>query len=156
MSTIENRIHELGMKLPPLAPPLAAYVPAIQTGNLVFTAGQLPTIDGKLIAEGQVGEGAGSVSLEIAQQCAQQAALNALAAIKSVVGDLDRVERIVKVTGFVSCESSFTRHSLVVNGASELIGEIFGAAGLHARSAVGMSSLPFNAPVEIEMIVEVR
>jgi enamine deaminase RidA (YjgF/YER057c/UK114 family) len=156
MSTIENRINELGMKLPPLAPPLAAYVPEIQTGNLVFTACQLPTIEGKLIAEGLVGEGTGSVSLEIAQQCARQSALNALAAIKSVVGDLDRVERIVKVTGFVACESSFTSHSLVINGASELIGEIFGAAGLHARSAVGMSSLPFNAPVEIEMIVEVR
>lgn len=156
MSSIENRINELGMKLPPLAPPLAAYVPAIQTGNLVFTAGQLPTIDGKLIAEGQVGEGAGAVSIETAQECARQSALNALAAIKSVVGDLDRVERIVKVTGFVSCESSFASHSAVINGASELIGQIFGDAGLHARSAVGMSSLPFNAPVEIEMIVEVR
>lgn len=156
MSTIEKRIHELGMTLPEVAAPLAAYVPAVHSGNLVFTAGQLPSVDGKLIAEGLVGPGAGQVDVDLAKACARQAALNALAAVKSVIGDLDRIERIVKVTGFVACPADFASHSLVVNGASELLGEIFGDAGKHARSAVGMSSLPFNAPVEIEMIVEIR
>lgn len=156
MSTIEKRIKELGMNLPEVAAPLAAYVPAVQSGNLVFTAGQLPSIDGKLMAEGLVGTAPDQVEIELAKACARQAALNALAAVKNVIGDLDRIERIVKVTGFVACNSDFVSHSLVVNGASELLGEIFGDAGKHARSAVGMASLPFNAPVEIEMIVEIR
>ncbi len=156
MSTIEKRIHELGMTLPEVVAPLAAYVPAVHSGNLVFTAGQLPSIDGKLMAEGLVGTADGQVDVDLAKACARQAALNALAAVKSVIGDLDRIERIVKVTGFVACPADFVSHSLVVNGASELLGEIFGDAGKHARSAVGMASLPFNAPVEIEMIVEIR
>lgn len=153
MSTIENRIAELGMQLPAVAAPLAAYVPAVQSGNLVFTAGQLPSVNGELMFKGKVGS---EVSIEDAALAARQAALNALAAVKSVVGDLDRVERIVKVTGFVAAAADFTTHSLVVNGASELLGEIFGEAGKHARSAVGMAALPFDAPVEIEMIVEIR
>lgn len=153
MSTIENRIAELGLELPAVAAPLAAYVPAVQSGNLVFTAGQLPSINGELMFKGKVGA---EVSVEDAQSAARQAALNALAAVKSVVGDLDRIERIVKVTGFVACAGDFITHSVVVNGASELLGEVFGAAGKHARSAVGMASLPFDAPVEIEMIVEIR
>lgn len=156
MSTIEKRIQELGMNLPEVAAPLAAYVPAVHSGNLVFTAGQLPSVDGKLMAEGLVGTASDQVEIELAKACARQAALNALAAVKNVIGDLDRIERIVKVTGFVACNSDFVSHSLVVNGASELLGEIFGDAGKHARSAVGMASLPFNAPVEIEMIVEIR
>lgn len=153
MSTIENRIAELGMQLPAVAAPLAAYVPAVQTGNLVFTAGQLPSINGELMFKGKVGS---EVSVAEAQAAARQAALNALAATKSVIGDLDRIERIVKVTGFVACGPDFDAHSVVVNGASELLGEIFDGAGKHARSAVGMASLPFDAPVEIEMIVEIR
>ena len=156
MSVIETRLAELGYTLPQVPAPIAAYVPATQTGNLVFTSGQLPTVDGQLLASGLVGTGADDVDVETAKKCAERSGLNALAAVKSLVGDLDKVVRIVKVTGFIACRPDFTNHSAVVNGASELFGAVFGDAGLHARSSVGMSALPLGAPVEIEIVVEVR
>lgn len=156
MSQIEAKLAELGLALPTVAAPLAAYVPAVQSGDLVYTSGQLPTVDGKLIVTGHVGDGHGSVPLDAAKQAAAQAVLNALAAIKSVTGDLDRIEQIVKLTGFVACEPSFSNHPAVVNGASELLGAVFGDAGKHARSSVGMTSLPLGAPVEIEVIARVK
>lgn len=156
MSQVEAQLAKLGLALPAVAAPIAAYVPAVQAGELVFTSGQLPTVEGKLVATGHVGDGHGLVPVEAAKQAAQLAALNALAAVKGVIGDLDRIEQIVKVTGFVSCEPSFVTHSAVVNGASELLGELFGDAGKHARSSVGMASLPLGAPVEIELIVRIR
>ena len=153
MSNVESKLAELGFTLPEVAAPIAAYVPAARTGNLVFTSGQLPTLDGKLLATGKVGS---DVDVETAKAAAQRCALNGLAAIKQVIGDLDRIVRIVKVVGFVAVDPSFTNHSAVVNGASELLGACFGDAGLHARSSVGMASLPLDAPVEVELIVEVR
>jgi enamine deaminase RidA (YjgF/YER057c/UK114 family) len=156
MSVIESRLAELGHTLPEVPAPIAAYVPATQTGSLVFTSGQLPTVDGKLLAEGIVGNGDGDIDVDTAKKCAERSGLNALAAVKSVVGDLDKVERIVKVTGFIACRPDFTNHSAIVNGASELFGAVFGDAGKHARSSVGMSALPLGAPVEIEIVVEVR
>ena len=153
MSTIEAKLKELGHELPAVPAPIAAYVPATISGNLVFTSGQLPTIDGQLLAAGLVGD---SVDVDTAKKCAERSGLNALAAVKSVLGDLDRVVRIVKVTGFIACRSDFTQHSAVVNGASELFGAVFGDAGKHARSSVGMSALPLGAPVEIEIVVEFR
>ena len=156
MSVIETRLAELGYTLPQVPAPIAAYVPATQTGNLVFTSGQLPTVDGQLLASGLVGTGADDVDVETAKKCAERSGLNALAAVKSLIGDLDKVVRIVKVTGFIACRPDFTNHSAVVNGASELFGAVFGDAGTHARSSVGMSALPLGAPVEIEIVVEVR
>ena len=153
MSSIESKLAELGHTLPEVAAPIAAYVPAARTGNLVFTSGQLPTVDGKLLATGKVGS---DVDVDTAKAAAQRCALNGLAAVKQVIGDLDRIVRIVKVVGFVAVDPSFTNHSAVVNGASELLGALFGEAGLHARSSVGMASLPLDAPVEVELIVEVR
>jgi enamine deaminase RidA (YjgF/YER057c/UK114 family) len=152
-SKIEAKLAALGLSLPEVPAPIAAYVPATITGNLVFTSGQLPTVDGTLLATGRVGV---EVDVDMAKACAQRSGLNALAAVKSVVGDLDRVTRIVKVTGFIACPPEFSTHSAVVNGASELFGELFGDAGKHARSSVGMSALPLNAPVEIEIIVEFK
>lgn len=149
---IEQRITDLGLTLPEVVPPLAAYVPAVRSGQHVFTAGQLPLVDGELVATGKVG---GEVSAEEAQDCARQCALNALAAVKSVVGSLDDVVRIVKVTVFVSSTPDFTGQPVVANGASELIGDVFGEAGVHARSAVGVPVLPIDAPVEVELVVEV-
>lgn len=149
---IEQRITDLGLTLPEVVPPLAAYVPAVRSGQHVFTAGQLPLVDGELVATGKVG---GEVSAEEAQECARQCALNALAAVKSVVGSLDDVVRIVKVTVFVSSTPDFTGQPVVANGASELIGDVFGEAGVHARSAVGVPVLPIDAPVEVELVVEV-
>ena len=151
-STIENRLTELNLTLPAVAKPVAAYIPAKRSGNLVFTSGQLPTVYGQLIAEGILGV---DVEVEQAYACAKQCALNALAAIKEVIGDLDKVSQIVKVTGYVASHPSFTNQSAVVNGASELLAEIFGARAHHARSSIGMAALPLNAPVEIELIVEV-
>jgi enamine deaminase RidA (YjgF/YER057c/UK114 family) len=151
MSKIETRLAALGLKLPPVAAPAGAYVPALITGNLVFTAGQIPLIEGKLMATGKVGA---EVSPEFAKEIAARCALNGLAAIKSVIGDLDRVTRVVKVVGFVASTPDFTGQPGVVNGASELLGEVFGAAGIHARSAVGVAVLPLDAPVEVELIVE--
>lgn len=167
MSTVLQRLAELGRPLPTAAAPLAAYVPATRTGSLVYTAGQLPLVDGALHAAGLVrGDAddavvdgwvidAGLVDIETAKECAAIAALNAIAAVHTVVEDLDSIVRIVKMTGFVAGVPGFTGHPQVVNGASELLGAVWGAAGSHARSAVGVASLPLNAPVEIELIVEV-
>jgi enamine deaminase RidA (YjgF/YER057c/UK114 family) len=152
MSQIEQKIIELGFSLPETAKPLAAYIPAVQTGNLVFTSGQLPMIEGSLAETGKVG---GSVSPERAKELATVCALNALAAVKSVIGDLDKIKRVVKVVGFVSSTPEFSGQPGVVNGASEFLGAVFGDKGIHARSAVGVAVLPLDAPVEIELIVEV-
>jgi enamine deaminase RidA (YjgF/YER057c/UK114 family) len=146
------RLADLGLTLPPVVAPLAAYVPAVRSGSYVYTSGQLPVVDGALPATGKVGA---EVSPEDAKRFARQCALNALAAIDDLVG-LDSVVRVVKVVGFVASEPAFTGQPGVVNGASELLGEIFGAAGAHARSAVGVAALPLDAPVEVELIVEVR
>ena len=136
--------------------PLAAYVPAVRHGDLVFTSGQLPMVSGVMPATGKVGEGHGLVPPADAKQLAQACALNAIAAVKAVVGDLDKVVRVVKVVGFVASDPSFTGQAGVVNGASELFGTAFGDAGVHARSAVGMAVLPLDAPVEVEVVVAVR
>jgi enamine deaminase RidA (YjgF/YER057c/UK114 family) len=152
MSQIEQKIIDLGFLLPETAKPLAAYIPAVQSGNLVFTSGQLPMIDGSLLETGKVG---GSVSPERAKELATVCALNALAAVKTVIGDLDKIKRVVKVVGFVSSTPDFSGQPAVVNGASEFLGEVFGDKGIHARSAVGVAVLPLDAPVEIELIVEV-
>jgi len=149
----ETRISELGLTIPSVPAPLAAYVPAVRTGNYVYTSGQLPFINGELIAIGQVHA---EVDLDTAVLCARQCALNALAAVKSAITTLDDIEQIVKVVGFVSAPHDFAHHPRVINGASELLGEIFGEAGKHARSAVGVSSLPMGAPVELEMVVRIR
>jgi enamine deaminase RidA (YjgF/YER057c/UK114 family) len=151
MSKIESRLTELGLQLPPVATPAGAYVPALVAGNLVFTAGQIPLIDGKLMATGKVGA---EIEPDFAKQIAARCVLNGLAAIKSVIGDLDRVTRVVKVVGFVASTPDFTGQPGVLNGASELLGEVFGEAGVHARSAVGVAVLPLDAPVEVELIVE--
>ncbi len=151
--TFEARLAELGITLPDVAAPVAAYVPAVVSGNLVFTSGQLPFISGALPATGKVGDGHGLVPAADAKEYARVAMLNALAAVKGVLGSLDRVTQIVKVTGFVASVPEFTGQPGVINGASELLGEIFGAAGAHARSAVGVSVLPLDSPVEIEVIV---
>jgi enamine deaminase RidA (YjgF/YER057c/UK114 family) len=148
----EARLAALGLALPPVAAPVAAYVPAVRTGNYVYTAGQLPLVDGKLLMAGKVGA---QVSVAEAAALARTAALNALAAAASVAGGLSGLARIVKVTGFVASDPGFTEQPQVVNGASELLLEVFGEAGRHARSAVGMAVLPFDAPVEIELIAEV-
>jgi enamine deaminase RidA (YjgF/YER057c/UK114 family) len=150
--TVQERLAELGIELPAVAAPLAAYVPATRTGHLVFTAGQLPLVNGSLLATGIVGA---DVDVETAARCARQCALNGLAAVHSLIGDLDDVVRVVKVVGFVASTPQFTGQPAVVNGASTLLGEVFADAGVHARSAVGVSSLPMGAPVEVEMVVEV-
>jgi enamine deaminase RidA (YjgF/YER057c/UK114 family) len=152
MSAVEEKIAELGLKLPQVVPPLAAYQPAVRSGSYVFTSGQLPMVDGALPAVGKVGA---AVSPEQAQELAATCALNALAAVKSVIGDLDRIERVVKVVGFVASAPDFTAQPGVINGASELLGEILGDKGVHARSAVGVAVLPLDAPVEVEIQVEV-
>jgi enamine deaminase RidA (YjgF/YER057c/UK114 family) len=153
MSQIDARLAELGIDLPPVVPPVAAYVPAMVAGSLVFTAGQLPMVSGALPATGKVGDGHGLVPASDARDYARISALNGLAAIKSVIGSLDRITQIVKVTGFVASDPSFTGQPGVVNGASEVLGEIFGDIGKHARSAVGVAVLPLDAPVEIELVV---
>jgi enamine deaminase RidA (YjgF/YER057c/UK114 family) len=152
VSTVEDRLAELGLTLPEVAAPVAAYVPAVLDGDRVWTSGQLPFVSGVLAATGKVGTGAGQVSADAAAELARICALNALAAVKSVLGDLDRVKRIVKVVGFVASDPGFTGQPAVVNGASRLLGEVFGDAGLHARSAVGVAVLPLDAPVEIEIV----
>ncbi|MEH3068171.1 MAG: RidA family protein [Aeromicrobium erythreum] len=150
--TVEQRLADLGLTLPEVAAPLASYVPAVRSGAHVFTAGQLPLSSGELVATGKVG---GEVSAEEAQTAARQCALNALAAVKSVVGSLDAVRQVVKVTVFVASTPDFTGQPVVANGASELLGDVFGDAGRHARSAVGVPVLPIDAPVEVELVVEV-
>jgi enamine deaminase RidA (YjgF/YER057c/UK114 family) len=153
MSHIEDRLIELGSPLPEVAKPVAAYVASVVTGNLVFTAGQLPFIDGALPETGKVG---GTVSPENAKAYARQAALNALAAVKLAIGDLDRVTRVVKLVGFVASVPEFSGQPGVMNGASEFLGEVFGEAGIHARSSVGVPVLPLDSPVEVEIIVEFK
>ncbi|MFF0014550.1 RidA family protein [Streptomyces sp. NPDC005374] len=151
MSAVEARLAELGLTLPEVVPPLAAYQPAVRSGAYVYTSGQLPMVDGKLPVTGKVGA---EVTAEEAKALARTCALNALAAVKSVVGDLDRIARVVKVVGFVASASDFTGQPGVINGASELLGEVLGEAGVHARSAVGVAVLPLDAPVEVEVQVE--
>ena len=153
---IARRLAELGITLPPVSAPVAAYVPAIRSGVYVYTSGQLPFVDGTLPATGKVGYGDGLVDPEVAADLARTAALNALAAVAEQAGSLDRVRRIVKLVGFVASDPAFTGQPQVVNGASELLGQVFGEAGVHARSAVGVSVLPLDAPVEIELVVELR
>jgi enamine deaminase RidA (YjgF/YER057c/UK114 family) len=150
--TPEERLAELGLTLPAVAAPVAAYVPAVRTGTYVYTAGQLPLADGKLLATGKVGD---AVSAEDAAGLARTCALNALAAAASAAGGLSAITRIVKVTGFVASAPGFTGQPQVINGASELLTEVFGEAGQHARSAVGVAVLPMDAPVEVELIAEV-
>jgi enamine deaminase RidA (YjgF/YER057c/UK114 family) len=151
-STPEERLASLGLSVPEVAAPVAAYIPALRTGNYVFTSGQLPMREGQLIYTGKVG---GEVGVEEAVECARQCALNAIAAVRAEVGDLSRVKRIVKAVAFVASTPDFTGQPGIANGASELFGEVFGEAGRHARSAVGVSVLPLDAPVEVELIVEV-
>ena len=153
MSQIEARLAELGIDLPTVVPPLAAYVPAVIAGSLVFTSGQLPRVSGAMPATGKVGDGHGLVPAADAREYARLAALNGLAAIKAVIGSLDRITQVVKVTGFVASDPSFTGQPGVINGASEVLGEIFGDLGRHARSAVGVAVLPLDAPVEVELVV---
>jgi enamine deaminase RidA (YjgF/YER057c/UK114 family) len=153
VSTAEDRLGALGLTLPAVAQPLAAYVPAVRTGSLVYTSGALPFVGGTLVATGKVGA---DVTAEQAHDLARVCALNALAAVKSVLGDLDQVVRVVKVVGFVAADPSFTAVPQVVNGASELLAAAFGDAGAHARSAVGVAVLPLDAPIEVELVVEVR
>jgi enamine deaminase RidA (YjgF/YER057c/UK114 family) len=152
MTSPRARLAELGLALPAVATPLAAYVPATQAGTLVFTSGQLPLAGGALMATGKVGD---AVSLADATACAQACALNALAAIDALVG-LDAVRRVVKVVGYVASTPDFTQQPAVINGASELLRDVFSDAGAHARSAVGVAALPLDAPVEVELVVEVR
>ena len=152
MTAPSERLAALGLALPPVAAPQAAYVPAVRTGGHIYVSGQLPFVDGKLQATGKVGDG---VSAEEAAALARLCALNGLAAAASVAGGLDAIARIVKVTGFVASAPEFTGQPAVVNGASEFLIEVFGEAGRHARSAVGMAVLPLDSPVEVELIVEV-
>ncbi len=152
MSTPQARLAELGLVLPPVAAPVAAYVPAVRTGSYVYTAGQLPLAEGKLLATGKVGA---QISAEEAARLARTCALNGLAAVASVAGGLSAIRRIVKVTGFVASSPGFTGQPQVLNGASELLLEVLGEAGRHARSAVGVAELPLDAPVEVELIAEV-
>lgn len=151
MSAVESRLAELGLSLPPAAKPVAAYVPAIVTGNLVYTSGQLPFVDGQLPATGKVGA---TIDAEDAQAMARTCVLNGLAAAHGVIGSLDRITRVVKVVGFVASHPDFTGQPGVINGASVLLGEIFGEAGAHARSAIGVGVLPLDSPVEIEFVFE--
>jgi enamine deaminase RidA (YjgF/YER057c/UK114 family) len=148
--TVDEKLAALGIELPSVAAPVAAYVPAVTSGSHVWTSGQLPFIEGILPATGKVGA---QVSAENATEYARIAALNALAAIKAEIGSLDRIKRVVKVVGFVASDPSFTGQPGVINGASNVLGEIFGEAGVHARSAVGVSVLPLDAPVEVELVV---
>ena len=152
MGSVEDRLAELGLTVPDVARPVAAYVPAVRSGSYVYTSGQLPMRSGELVASGTVG---GAVSPEDAAACAQQCALNAIAAVKAELGDLDQVKRVVKVVCFVASVPEFTGQPQVANGASELLGKAFGDAGVHARSAVGVPVLPLDAPVEVEILVEV-
>ena len=149
--SVEARLAALGLELPEVATPAGAYVPAVISGNLVFTAGQIPLVDGKLMAEGRLGA---EITAEQGKEIALRCALNAIAAVKSVLGDLERVKKVVKVVGFVASTPEFTAQPGVVNGASELLQAAFGDVGIHARSAVGVAVLPLNSPVEVELIVE--
>jgi len=147
-----RRLADLGLSLPAVVPPLAAYVPAVRFEDLVYTAGQLPLVNGSLLAAGKVGA---EVSVEEAVDCAQVAALNGLAAVADLAGELDAISRIVKATVYVASAAGFTDQPLIANGASQLLGDVFGQAGRHARSAVGVAVLPLDAPVELELVVAV-
>ncbi|MDH2426711.1 RidA family protein [Sphaerisporangium sp. TRM90804] len=151
--TPEERLAQLGLTLPEVVPPLAAYVPALRTGNLVYTSGQIPFVDGKLEVTGKVG---GEVDPDQAKELARVCGLNALAAVAAAAGGLSQIVRIVKVVGFVASVPTFTGQAQVINGASELLGDVLGDAGRHARSAIGVPVLPMDAPVEVELIAEVR
>jgi enamine deaminase RidA (YjgF/YER057c/UK114 family) len=153
LGRIESNLANLGLNLPAISKPVAAYIPAKQSGKLVFTAGQLPMVNGELISKGLLGQ---DIEIEDANTAARICTLNALAAIKGVIGDLDRIKQVVRVVGYVASVPTFTQQPAVVNGASELLLEIFGDSGKHARSAVGMAVLPMNASVEIELTVEVE
>ena len=153
MSAVEERLAAIGMTVPDVIPPVATYVPAVRSGPYVFTSGQLPMVAGSLATVGKVGV---DVNPENAKQLAATCALNAIAAVKGLIGDLDKVVRVVKVVGFVTSAPNFSGQPGVINGASELLGTAFGDAGIHARSAVGVAVLPLDAPVEVEIIVEVR
>jgi enamine deaminase RidA (YjgF/YER057c/UK114 family) len=153
-TTPSQRLAELGLELPPVATPVAAYIPAIRVGDLVHSSGQLPVVQGQLLATGKVGAGDGLVAPDEAAGLARVAALNALAAVAEAAGGIDNVVAIVKVVGFVASDPAFTGQPLVINGASELFGEVFGSA--HARSAVGVAVLPLDAPVEVEVVALVR
>ncbi|MDA0633621.1 RidA family protein [Nonomuraea sp. MCN248] len=150
--TPEQKIADLGLELPEVVAPLAAYVPTVRTGNLVYTSGQVPVVKGEVQVTGKLGA---EVGVEEGQAAARVCALNAVAALKAEVGELAQVKRIVKVVVFVASAPDFTGQPQVANGASELLGEVFGEAGKHARSAVGVASLPLNVPVEVELIAEV-
>lgn len=152
-SQAETRLAALGLTLPEVATPVASYVPAVRAGSYVYTSGQLPFVEGKLPLTGKVGA---EVSVEEAADLARICALNAIAAAKTVIGDLDQVVRVVKVVGFVASAPDFTAQPQVMNGASNLLKEAFGESGAHARSAVGVAVLPLDSPVEVEMVVEVR
>lgn len=149
----EARIKELGIKLPEAAKPLAAYVPAVKEGNYIYTSGQIPLVAGELKFKGKLGK---ELSVEQGYEAAKTCAINCLAAIKGVVGSLDNIEKIIKIVGFVNSAPGFVDQPKVVNGASELIGSIFGTAGEHSRSAVGVAELPIDSAVEVEMIVKVK
>ena len=153
MTGAAERLAALGLTLPPVVPPVAAYVPAVRTGSYVYVSGQLPTVDGKLPAVGKVGD---AVTAEDAAGMARTCALNARAAAAAAAGGLEGIRRIVKVTGFVASAPGFTGQPQVINGASELLIEVFGEDGRHARSAIGVADLPLDAPVEVELIAEVR
>lgn len=153
MTRIETQLTELGHTLPEVAAPAGAYVPALQSDGYVYTSGQLPIVDGRLAVKGKLGA---EVDIDTGYDAARIAALNALAAIKSVIGDLDNVDQVVKVTGFVNSTPDFTDQPKVINGASEFLHEVFGQRGAHARSAVGVAALPMDTPVEIELIVRTR
>ncbi len=151
MSKLDDRLAELGLTVPTASKPVAAYIPAVVSGNLVFTSGQLPMVDGVLPATGKVGA---EIDPDAAKQLARNCVLNGLAAARSAIGSLDRITRVVKVVGFVASDPSFTGQPGVINGASELLVEIFGEPGQHARSAVGVAVLPLDAPVEVEFVFE--
>jgi len=153
MSAVEDRLAKLGITVPEVIPPVASYLPANRSGNYVYTSGQLPFVAGELIGTGILGK---DVDEDTAAKCAEQCAINAIAAAKSVIGDLDKIVRVVKVVGFVASTQEFTKQPVVINGASDLFIKAFGDAGRHARSAVGVASLPLNTPVEVEVIFEVR
>ncbi|MCE5284243.1 MAG: RidA family protein [Pelosinus sp.] len=151
--SFETKVKEMGLTIPAVAKPVAAYVPAIRVGDYVYTSGQIPFVEGKLAYAGKLGS---DIQLEQGYEAAKVCALNCLAAVKSVIGSLDNIEQIVKVVGFVNSAAGFVDQPKVVNGASELVGNIFGKQGEHSRSAVGVSELPINAAVEVEMIIKVK
>jgi enamine deaminase RidA (YjgF/YER057c/UK114 family) len=151
--TPEETLAKLGFTLPAPTKPVAAYVPAVRTGNLVFVAGQLPFVDGKLPTTGRLGEG---ITIEAAQKLAQQCALNGLAVLKGELGDLSKIKRVVRVGAFIASADTFTDQPKVANGASEFLVQVFGDKGRHARAAVGVNTLPLGAPVEVELLVEVE